>query len=90
MKNLKLHVLRCAVTGLYLADATADFVVVAVSQKKGRALRLDGEESARDACRFIKALYPTFDWKPEPEGEPIERHAMIHQSPAEHRYVCSR
>lgn len=57
------HALRCAATGLYLADATTDFNVISVTPKPERALPLADREAADHARKFMRSLYGSFDWQ---------------------------
>lgn len=66
-------ILRCAACGLFLADATSHFDVIAVTYKADRALTFPDGEAASKAREFMKSLYPSFDWRAvESEGH-IER-----------------
>lgn len=58
--------LRCASTGLYLADASSDFNIISVTPKAERALPLTDFEAARHARTFMRSLYGSFDWQAVP------------------------
>ncbi|HYD63313.1 MAG TPA: hypothetical protein VEC35_23355 [Noviherbaspirillum sp.] len=60
------HALRCAATGLYLADATTDFHVISVTPKPEKALPLADLEAAEHARKFMRSLYGSFDWQSVP------------------------
>lgn len=61
-------VLRCAACGLYLADAASNFDVIAVTLKADKALVLTDGEAAEKARKFMKALYPSFEWRAVEKG----------------------
>ncbi|KRB70485.1 hypothetical protein [Noviherbaspirillum sp. Root189] len=62
-KNTSEFILRCAACGLFLADATSHFDVVAVTYKADKALTFPDGEAAENARKFMKSLYSSFDWR---------------------------
>lgn len=52
----------CATTGLYMADATSDFQTLAITQRAERAFLFPCIEAAQHGTKFLKSLYPSFDW----------------------------
>ena len=60
------HALRCAATGLYLADATNDFNIISVTPKPEKALPLTDLAAAEHARKFMRSLYGSFDWQAVP------------------------
>jgi hypothetical protein len=72
-KNASNFVMRCAACGLFLADATGDFEVIAVTYKAENALTFPDGEAAEKARKFISALYGSFDWRAVEQDAHINR-----------------
>lgn len=58
--------LQCSTTGLFMADATSDFKVFAVTHRAEFAFQFPCADSVEHGRKFVKALYPSFDWKAVP------------------------
>lgn len=67
-------VMRCAACGLFLADATSHFDVIAVTYKAENALAFPDGEAVEKARKFISSLYGSFDWRG------VEREAHINRA----------
>jgi len=58
--------LKCAATGLLMADATSDFKVLAVTNRPERAFQFPCDDAASHARVIVGALYGSFDWQVVP------------------------
>lgn len=71
-------ILRCAACGLFLADATSQFNVIAVTYKADMALTFPDGEAASKAREFMRSLYPSFDWRAVERDEHMNKQAAVY------------
>lgn len=69
--------LRCAACGLYLADATSHFDVIAVTYKADKALTFPDGEASSKAREFMRSLYPSFDWRAVERDEYVAKQESV-------------
>ncbi|MEC4722951.1 hypothetical protein RY831_27710 [Noviherbaspirillum sp. CPCC 100848] len=70
-------VMRCAACGLFLADATSHFDVIAVTYKADKALTFPDGEAAEHARKFMSSLYGSFDWRAVELDPYLDRKAEV-------------
>lgn len=58
--------LKCAATGLLMADATSDFKVLAVTYRDEHAFEFPCDDAAKHARVIVGSLYGSFDWQVVP------------------------
>lgn len=61
--------LVCRTTDLFMADATPDFHTLAITQLPSRAFVFPCIDAAEHGRKFLKSLYPSFDWQAVPAQE---------------------
>lgn len=64
-KATPFHII-CVETGLYMADATPDFHTLAITQLPSRAFVFPCQDAAEHGRKFLKSIYPSFDWQTVP------------------------
>lgn len=77
-KNTTEFILRCAACGLFLADATSHFDVIAVTYKADKALTFPDGEAAQCAADFMRAKYPSFDWRAVERDLHLEKQKAVY------------
>ena len=70
-------ILRCAACGLFLADATSHFDVIAVTYKVDKALTFPDGEAVSKAREFMRSLYPSFDWRGVERDEHVAKQESV-------------
>lgn len=65
-KKATAYHLQCSTTGVFMSDATPDFRVLAITNDASRAFQFPHEDAVSHGRKFVKSLYPSFDWKAVP------------------------